>query len=74
VGTLQDRWPLGHIAFGVFFLVVGQVLIYAFGTDVCEGIAHYMDGLVFATVCNLLAVMMIYKVSKFIYSSLLTVY
>jgi hypothetical protein len=63
VGTLQDRWPLGHIAFGVFFLVVGQVLIYAFGTDVCEGIAHYMDGLVFATVCNLLAVMMIYKVS-----------
>ncbi|KAH0284282.1 hypothetical protein M436DRAFT_35386 [Aureobasidium namibiae CBS 147.97] len=61
VGTLQDRWPLGHIAFGVFFLVVGQVLIYAFGKAVCEGIAHYMDGLVFATVCNLLAVMMIYK-------------
>lgn len=72
VGTLQDRWPLGHIAFGVFFFVVGQVLIYAFGKSVCEGIAHYMDGLVFATVCNLLAVMMIYKVrTSFISSSLI---
>ncbi|KAI5205229.1 chitin synthase export chaperone [Aureobasidium subglaciale] len=61
VGTLQDRWPLGHIAFGIFFFVVGQVIIYAFGKAVCEGINHYMDGLVIATVCNLLAVMMIYK-------------
>jgi hypothetical protein len=27
VGTLQDRWPLGHIAFGVFFFfVAGQIL------------------------------------------------
>ncbi|KAG9548341.1 chitin synthase export chaperone, partial [Aureobasidium melanogenum] len=61
VGTLQDRWPLGHIAFGVFFFIVGQVLLYAFGKSVCEGVSHYLDGLLFATVCNLLAVMMIYK-------------
>lgn len=64
LGTLQDRWPLGNIAFGVFFFVVGQIILYVFSEPVCEGISHYMDGLFFATVCNLLGVMMVYKVSK----------
>jgi chitin synthase III-like protein len=63
VRTLQDRWPLGLIAFGVFFFVVGQVLLYAVSTLVCEGMGHYLDGLFFATLCNLLGVMMVYKVS-----------
>lgn len=61
VNTLQDRWPLGDISFGVFFFVVGQVILYAFGDTVCENVSHYLDGLFFATVCNLLAVMMVYK-------------
>jgi len=60
-GTLQERWPLGHIAFGVFFFIIGQVIVYLFGQTICEGVQHYMDGLFFATVCNLLAVMMVYK-------------
>ena len=63
--TLQDRWPLGDIAFGIFFFVVGQVLLYAFSSKLCTAISHYLDGLFFATVCNLLAVMMVYKVSYF---------
>lgn len=62
VRTLQDRWPLGDIAFGVFFFVAGQVILYAFSSRICVAISHYLDGLFFATVCNLLAVMMIYKV------------
>ncbi|KAK8035115.1 hypothetical protein PG993_010110 [Apiospora rasikravindrae] len=59
--TLQDRWPLGDIAFGVFFFVVGQVLLYAFSSTICNATSHYLDGLFFATICNLLAVMMVYK-------------
>lgn len=59
--TLQDRWPLGDLLFGVFFLVVGQVLLYILGTTICENTSHYLDPLFFATVCNLLAVMMVYK-------------
>lgn len=62
VNTLQDRWPLGNLAFGGFFFVVGQVILYVFGKKVCEGVSHYLDGLFFATVCNLLGVMMVYKV------------
>lgn len=62
VRTLHDRWPLGHIAFGVFFFVVGQVLLYAVSTEICDGMSHYLDGLFFATICNLLGVMMVYKV------------
>ena len=62
VNTLQDRWPLGDIAFGVFFLVVGQVILYVFSSTICEKVQHYLDGLFFATICNLLAVMMVYKV------------
>ncbi|KAF8473859.1 chitin synthase III catalytic subunit [Kalaharituber pfeilii] len=61
VGTLEDRWPLGDIAFGVFFFGIGQVLLNAFSAKICEQVIHYFDGLFFATVCNLLAVMMVYK-------------
>ena len=63
VRTLQDRWPLGDITFGVLFFVVGQVLLYVFSDKICENVQHYLDGLFFATMCNLLAVMMVYKVS-----------
>ncbi|KAI5286107.1 Chitin synthase, class 7 [Ascosphaera aggregata] len=61
VNTLQDRWPLGHITFAIFFFVAGQIILYVFSTTICNKIQHYVDGLFFATVCNLFAVMMIYK-------------
>ncbi|KAL3423358.1 chitin synthase export chaperone [Phlyctema vagabunda] len=59
--TLQDRWPLGDITFGVFFFIMGQVILYVFSNTICNAVSHYLDGLFFATVCNLLAVMMVYK-------------
>jgi hypothetical protein len=59
--TLRDRWPLGDIAFGIFFFVAGQVILYAFSSRICTATSHYLDGLFFATVCNLLGVMMVYK-------------
>ena len=62
VNTLQDRWPLGNIAFSVFFFVSGQVILYVFSARICDRVQHYLDGLFFATICNLLAVMMVYKV------------
>lgn len=65
LNTLQDRWPLGDLAFGAFFFIIGQVILYAFGKKICEGVSHYLDGLFFATVCNLLGVMMVYKVSDY---------
>jgi Chitin synthase export chaperone len=61
--TLQDRWPLFDIFFGVFFLAIGQVVLYVFSADLCSVASHFIDGLFIATVCNLLAVMMVYKVS-----------
>jgi hypothetical protein len=59
--TLQDRWPMGDIIFGTFFFIVGQIILYVFSSKICDAVGHYMDGLVIATVCNLLAVMMVYK-------------
>jgi hypothetical protein len=61
--TLQDRWPLGDIIFGVFFFVMGQLILYVFSDTICTHAQHYLDGLFFATICNLLAVMMVYKVN-----------
>lgn len=61
INTLEDRWPLGDIVFGVFFVVAGQVVLYAFSSKICQGVKHYLDGLFFATTCNLLGVMMVYK-------------
>lgn len=64
VNTLDDRWPLGHICFGLLVFIIGQVLLYAFSDVICNNVQHYLDGLFFATFCNLLAVMMVYKVSR----------
>lgn len=64
VGTLQERWPLWHIGFGVLAFIIGQVLLYAFSKTICDNVEHYLDGTFFATLLNLLAVMMVYKVSK----------
>ncbi|KAL3480400.1 chitin synthase export chaperone [Aspergillus californicus] len=61
LNTLEDRWPLGHIAFGLLVFIAGQVIMYAFGDTICDKVQHYLDGLFFATFCNLLAVMMVYK-------------
>ncbi|KAG0125513.1 chitin synthase III catalytic subunit [Tuber indicum] len=61
MATLEDRWPLGDIVFGVFFFVVGQVLLYAFSDKLCDKVSHYLDGLFFSSICNLLGVMMVYK-------------
>lgn len=61
VFTLQDLWPLGDIALGVFFFVAGQVLLNVFSSTLCNHMKHYVDGLMFATFCNILTVMMIYK-------------
>lgn len=60
--TLDDRWPLGHILFGLLVFIIGQVLLYVFSDTICNNVQHYLDGLFFATFCNLLAVMMVYKV------------
>jgi hypothetical protein len=64
VNTLDERWPLGHICFGVLVFIIGQVLLYAFSDTICNNVQHYLDGVFFATFCNLLAVMMVYKVSQ----------
>lgn len=59
--TLDDRWPLGDIAFGTFFFVSGLVVMFIFSVALCEQVKHYFDGLFFGSMFNLLAVMMIYK-------------
>ncbi|CDR87297.1 related to CHS7-control of protein export from the ER (like chitin synthase III) [Sporisorium scitamineum] len=59
--TLDDRWPLGDITFGVFFFAAGLILMYGFGEEVCRAVKHYIDGTFFGSLCMLLAVMMVYK-------------
>lgn len=59
--TLDDRWPLGDIIFGVAFFTIGTIILYAFSVTICDAITHYVDGLFFSTLSFLLAVMMVYK-------------
>lgn len=40
----------------------GLVVLYGFSDRICEAVSHYVDGLFIASICNLLAVMMVYKV------------
>ncbi|GAA5812973.1 hypothetical protein MFLAVUS_006437 [Mucor flavus] len=59
--TLDDRWPLGDIVFGTLFFVSGLVVMFIFSVALCEQVKHYLDGLFFGSMFNLLAVMMVYK-------------
>lgn len=59
--TLDDRWPLGDIAFGVLAYVAACVLMFGFSTEICIGVKHYIDGTFFGVLCLLFAVMMVYK-------------
>ncbi|KAI1314995.1 Chitin synthase, class 7 [Mortierella claussenii] len=61
VNTLDDRWPLGDIVFGIAFFATGQVILYVFSLDICNFAKHYIDGLFFGTIATLLSVMMVYK-------------
>ncbi|ORX56842.1 hypothetical protein DM01DRAFT_1382264 [Hesseltinella vesiculosa] len=61
VYTLDDRWPLGDIFFGALFFLTGQVVMFVFSLPLCEQMKHYLDGIFFGTVFNLLGVMMVYK-------------
>jgi len=61
VRTLDDRWPIGDILFGVGFFTVAQVVLFAFSVTICHAVKHYIDGLFFFTLCMLLSVMMVYK-------------
>lgn len=61
VFALDTYWPLGSITLGVFFFVVGQILAYVVNEQICKGAKHYIDGLFFASLCNVFTFMMIYK-------------
>ncbi|KAK4052421.1 Chitin synthase, class 7 [Microbotryomycetes sp. JL201] len=61
IRTLDDRWPIGDILFGTAFFVIGQVILYGFSVTICDAVHHYIDGIFFATLCTLFAVMMVYK-------------
>lgn len=58
---LREWWAFGAVLLGVFFFVAGQVLMYAFGYQICDSVKHYVDGIFFATVCNMFAMLMVYK-------------
>lgn len=61
VRTLDDRWVIGDVLFGIAFYVVGCVLLFAFSVKICDAVSHYIDGVFFFTLCMLFTVMMVYK-------------
>ncbi|KAG7530137.1 hypothetical protein FFLO_05252 [Filobasidium floriforme] len=61
IRTLDDRWAIGDILFGVFFYVAGVVIMIAFSNTICDAVSHYIDGVFIFTLCMLLSVMMVYK-------------
>jgi hypothetical protein len=61
IRTLDDRWVIGDIVFGVGFYAVGCILLLAFSVTICDAVSHYIDGVFFFTLCMLFTVMMIYK-------------
>lgn len=61
IRTLDDRWVIGDLIFGIAFYAVGCILLVAFSNTICSAVSHYIDGVFFFTLCMLLTVMMVYK-------------
>ncbi|SCU92479.1 LAFA_0F10880g1_1 [Lachancea sp. 'fantastica'] len=59
--VITNYWAAGAVLLGVFFLFAGQLIIYAFSAAICTGVKHYIDGLFFGSLCNIFALMMVYK-------------
>lgn len=59
--ALDLWWYLGAIILFSFFFVMSQILVYVLSEVVCNHSKHYVDGLFFGSLCNLFAVMMVYK-------------
>lgn len=59
--ALDLYWYLGAILLFTFFFVAGQILVYVVNKQICNSLTHYVDGLFFGSLCNLFAVMMVYK-------------
>ena len=58
---LDSRWPVGDLILATTFFVISYILQFVVGTQICEMADHYIDGTFFASLFNLLAVLMIYK-------------
>jgi hypothetical protein len=57
IRTLDDRWVIGDIVFGIAFYAIGCVLLFAFSVKICDAVSHYIDGVFFFTLCMLFTVM-----------------
>ncbi|SCU80046.1 LAMI_0B00606g1_1 [Lachancea mirantina] len=58
---IGNAWAAGSTLLGVFFLAAGQVITYGFSNAICKSVKHYLDGLFFGSICNIFALMMVYK-------------
>lgn len=72
VRTLDDRWVIGDLLFGIAFYACGCALLFGFSVKICDAVRkfrqcdwadseHYIDGVFFWTLCALFSVMMVYK-------------
>ncbi|KAL0135295.1 chitin synthase III catalytic subunit [Mucor lusitanicus] len=64
IGTFKGVGALSYqnqAALWIFYIVLNYVLMYVFSVVICDNTKHYVDGMFFGAICNLLTVMMIYK-------------
>ena len=52
---------IGDLLFGSLFFVTGQCILWLASLSICRLTIHYIDGIFFNSLFNLLAVMMVYK-------------
>ncbi|KAJ3089177.1 Chitin synthase, class 7, partial [Physocladia obscura] len=61
VNALDDRWALVDLLFAYLFFGVGVCLQFGVSNSLCGMASHYVDGVFFGAIFNLLAVMLVYK-------------
>jgi hypothetical protein len=58
---LDDLWALGATLLSTIVFMVGQAALYGLSRMICVLARHFLDGLFIASLCNMFALIMVYK-------------
>lgn len=61
VMLVVNRWAIGSLLLTAMFFIASQFMLYGVSEQICEGLNHYADGLLFCTLGFLFCLMMLYK-------------
>ncbi|KAI3637062.1 hypothetical protein MIR68_004768 [Amoeboaphelidium protococcarum] len=59
--NLGEQKPLINLYVALLFIILSQVMMFVLNVTICQGTSGNVDGTMFATLCNLAAIIFVYR-------------